>query len=263
VHLLCNPASGGETDDAEIERLVESHGAVLVEAGGAERVVVCGGDGTIATGAELAARLDLPLAVIPTGTANDFARAHGLPEDVEEAARLAITGAPGPALDLARMDDRPFVNVASAGLAPAAAERAEPLKGALGPLAYPAGALAAGATEDPIACTVDGHFEGEAWQVMVACSGAFGGGAELEAADPADGRLDLVVIPAGPRLELALRALELRRGEPEGVRARADHFTVRVPPDTAFNVDGEVVTAGGAVEFGVEPGAFRLVAQSA
>jgi diacylglycerol kinase family enzyme len=38
---------------------------------------------------------------------------------------------------------------------------------------------------------------------------------------------------------------------------------VRVPADTAFNVDGEVVRASGAVSFRVEPGAFRLVAQSA
>jgi diacylglycerol kinase family enzyme len=224
--------------------------------------VVCGGDGTIAGGAELAARLGVPLAVVPTGTANDFARAHDLPEDVEEAARLAVTGAAGRAIDLARMGDRPFVNVASAGLAPAAAKRAEPLKGVLGPLAYPAGAIAAGATEDPIECTIDGHFEGAAWQVMVASSGAFGGGAELDA-DPGDGRLDLVVIPAGSRLELARRAVELRRGEPEGVHARAETFTVRVPEGTAFNVDGEVVEASGAVRFGVEPGAFRLVAQSA
>jgi diacylglycerol kinase family enzyme len=259
LHLMCNPASGGETDGAEIERLLERDGATLVEPEAAERIVVSGGDGTVALGAELAARLGLPLAVIPTGTANDFARGQELPEDVEEAARLAVEGEPGPALDLARMDGRPFVNVAAAGLAPAAADHAAPLKGVLGPLAYPAGAIAAGATEDPIACTVDGHFEGEAWQVMVASGGAFGGGAELDAADPADGRLDLVVIPAGPRIELARRALELRRGEPEGVHARADHFTVRVPDDTAFNVDGEVVTAGGAVEFTVEPGAFRLV----
>jgi diacylglycerol kinase family enzyme len=97
---------------------------------------------------------------------------------------------------------------------------------------------------------------------MVASSGAFGGGAELDA-DPSDGRLDLVVIPAGSRLELAQRALELRRGEPEGVHARAEAFTVRVPEGTSFNVDGEIVDASGTVAFSVEPGAFRLVDQSA
>jgi diacylglycerol kinase family enzyme len=260
---MVNPAAGGETDAAEVEQMLERHGATLVEPEQAERIVVSGGDGTVAMGAELAARHGVPLAVLPTGTANDFARAHDLPLDVEEAAALAVRGRPGPTLELARMGERPFVNVASAGLAPAAAERAEPLKRALGPLAYPAGGVIAGATEDPIAVRVEGHFEGEAWQVMIASSGAFGGGTELDAADAGDGRLDLVVIPAGSRLELAQRALELRRGDPEGVHARADRFTVHVPAGTSFNVDGEVVPVDGTVEFAVEPDAFRLVAQSA
>ena len=32
----------------------------------------------------------MPLAVLPTGTANDFARATGLPEDLDEACELAV-----------------------------------------------------------------------------------------------------------------------------------------------------------------------------
>ena len=56
-----------------------------------DRIVVAGGDGTIGPVAELAGRLDVPLAVIPTGTANDFARANGIPLDVEAAARLAAS----------------------------------------------------------------------------------------------------------------------------------------------------------------------------
>ena len=46
-----------------------------------ERVAVAGGDGTVGAVAELAGRLGVPLAVIPTGTANDFVRANKLPED--------------------------------------------------------------------------------------------------------------------------------------------------------------------------------------
>jgi diacylglycerol kinase family enzyme len=47
--------------------------------------------------------------------------------------------------------------------------------------------------------TVDGtqRFDGEAWQVIVAGTGAFGGGSELEAADPRDGLLDVAVLEAG------------------------------------------------------------------
>ena len=48
-------------------------------AGEPERLVVAGGDGTVAAVAELAGRLDVPLGVIPGGTANDFVRTSGLP----------------------------------------------------------------------------------------------------------------------------------------------------------------------------------------
>ena len=62
-------------------------------------VVVSGGDGTIAQGAEMAADRGVPLAVIPTGTANDFARAAGADEvvvgpDFRDAAK-ELTGGKG------------------------------------------------------------------------------------------------------------------------------------------------------------------------
>ena len=104
VALVANPASGGGLDPQPLAALLERHGATvrvhgcepadLERAGseGPERVVVAGGDGTIGGAAELAGRLGVPLAVIPTGTANDFARAAGLPDDIEAAAELAATG---------------------------------------------------------------------------------------------------------------------------------------------------------------------------
>src|SRR4051794_2506542 len=137
IFLICNPGSGTgpdiEATTADLERL----GAEVQRSEeGAERVLVVGGDGTIGPGAEVAARLKLPLAVVAAGTANDFARAHDLPEDREEALGLAAGGTATTDLELARIDGRPFVNVASAGLAPAAARRAEPFKRVLGPVAY-------------------------------------------------------------------------------------------------------------------------------
>src|SRR4051812_17465223 len=88
------------------------------EAAAPERLVVAGGDGTIGPVADLAGRLDVPLGVVPGGTANDFARATGLPLDPVEAAVVAVTGSRLRRFELGRLGDgRPFVNVASAGLA--------------------------------------------------------------------------------------------------------------------------------------------------
>src|SRR5215216_1819848 len=233
-----------------------------------ERLVVAGGDGTVASVADLAGRLDVPLGVIPGGTANDFVRALELPLDPVAAAELAVSGTELRRLELGRLaDGRPFVNVASAGLASVAARRAAPLKPKLGPLAYAVGALRAVATASPLRCAVRADsrtvFEGEAWQLIVAVTGAFGGGSSVGAADAEDGILDVAVLPAGSRLGLARRAWGLKRGtiaEQRGVEHhRGRVLELDVPPGTEFNADGEVRTEG-LDRITVEAGAYELVA---
>lgn len=273
--LVANPRSGTADPQGVEERLAAAGADVRTvpvgdlgesDFGGAERVVVCGGDGSIAPVAELAGRAGVPLAVVPSGTANDFARAHGLPADLDEACALAVEGERLERLDLGRVDGRPFVNVASAGLPPVAAREARGLKAALGPLAYAVGALRAGLTAIALDCTLacDGGVvhRGPAWQVTVACSGAFGGGASV-GADPADGRLDAVAIPAGSRLALAWRGFGLRSGRverQEGVQSvRCREAGLDAGGRFSMNVDGEVCEFGPAT-FTVEPGAFELVA---
>ncbi|HSJ73628.1 MAG TPA: hypothetical protein VK904_04870, partial [Miltoncostaeaceae bacterium] len=168
-------------------------------------------------------------------------------------------------LDLARLGGRPFVNTASAGLAPAAAARARPLKRILGPVAYMVGAVRTAVTERPLRCAVscDGHelFAGPAWQLMVGCSGAFGAGSRLSEADPSDGLLDVVAIAAGPRLRLARHAYALRRGRVSGqpgvVHGRGRLVQLDLPAGERLNVDGELVES--AHRATVDPGRFELV----
>ena len=232
-----------------------------------DRIVVSGGDGTIAPVAERAGELGVPLAVIPGGTANDFARANGIPPDPRAAAELATSGSALRALELGRLSTgRPFVNVASAGLSSIAGRRAQPLKSRFGPLAYGMGAVRAAATGRPLGVIVrvDGEavFDGDAWQLMVACTGAFGGGSGIGTADATDGELDVVIVPAGSRATLARRAWGLRTQTIERQRA-VPHFEGRVvevalPVGAELNVDGEFVD-GGLDRVTARAGAFELV----
>jgi diacylglycerol kinase (ATP) len=276
VALVANERSGASNPTRCAERL-RSFGAEVRSfdideledaiAWGADRVVLAGGDGSIAPVAVAAGATDVPLAVVPAGTANDFARRLGLPESLTAACRLAVRGTVLRTLELGWMnDERPFVNVASAGLPAPAAQRASSWKDRLGPLAYAAGALSAGLSAKPLTCLVecDGRelLAGEAWQVTVAASGAFGAGAAGEEADPGDGALEVVAIEAGPRLGLVSLAYRLRKGQvtshPRAFHSRCEHAEVQVPDCTRFNVDGEVVTEGNA-RFRAVKGAFRLV----
>ena len=279
IALAANRESGGGLDPEPLAAAMRSRGAEVAVFGcrdeeleraaawQPDRLAVAGGDGTIGPVAELAGRLDVPLAVLPTGTANDFARAYGVPADRREAAELAAGGTDTRPLELGRLaDGRPFVNVASSGLASVAARNAQPLKPRLGPLAYGVGALRAATSTKPLAVTVraDGRavYEGGAWQVIVAVSGAFGGGSGVAEADPDDGVLDVVVLPAGSRVGLARRAWGLRRRtiaqQGDVPHEQAHEIEVDLPAGSEINVDGEI-REGGLERVTVQARAFRLV----
>jgi diacylglycerol kinase (ATP) len=249
---------------AEVLRMTLDQ-ASEVAGSGATRIVVAGGDGSIGAAAEAAAQAGAPLAVVPVGTANDFARALEIPLDTAQACRVAARGTETRRLELAWIDSRPFVNVASVGLAPVAARKARGLKHLFGPLAYSLGAVRAGLGARPVRGRVrcDGElvFEGSAWQVSVAVTGAFGGGASVDA-DPSDGELDVIVIEAGSRARLVAHAYRLRAGRVESQRAvrsrRCRAAEVETDGRTGFNVDGEILDARDA-RFTVEAGAFEVV----
>jgi diacylglycerol kinase family enzyme len=274
VALLKNPESGsGEADD--VAECLRGHGLEVREfaldavedaiASEPEGLAVAGGDGSLACVAAPAARAGLRLAIIPTGTANDLARELEIPLGLGEACELVAGSARTRRLDVGRMGERPFLNAASTGLSPAAAEHADGMKGTLGPLAYAVGGARAGLQAEALACTVRCDnaeiHSGDAWQVTVACSGAFGGGSSIET-ELADRMLDVVVIEAGSRLKLAQHAYGLRKGdigEQEGVtKVRCSQVGVELEGVEPWNVDGELIEAGTS-RFRVDPAAVEIV----
>lgn len=81
-----------------------------------QRIVCCGGDGTlneVITGLE---RLDIrpELGYIPTGTTNDFAQSLGFSKNPAQAAETAATGVPFPC-DIGRFGGRCFTYIAAFG----------------------------------------------------------------------------------------------------------------------------------------------------
>lgn len=268
IALVVNEGSGGGTDPTSLADMLRVEGAEVsvhafaeldeLELDGVDRLVVAAGDGGVGSAASRASRAGIPLAVMPSGTANDFAGFLGLPDDADEVAGLAADPqARIRALDIGLSGDVAFLNAAACGLSVAAAENAGPLKKALGVVAYAVGAVQAGASEQ--ACSyrveIDGEevFDGEAWQIIVSGTGAFGNGAEVEPADPSDGELDVTVLHDGSRTALPLRAWGLMQGgltEQDGVT----HFRGReivVEGADSWNVDGEVCRAN-------DSGRFRL-----
>jgi len=80
-----------------------------------DAIIAAGGDGTISSAAAIAHETGKILGILPAGTMNLFARALGVPPDINKALRAVAQGTVGK-VDLATANGRPFVHQFSVGI---------------------------------------------------------------------------------------------------------------------------------------------------
>jgi diacylglycerol kinase family enzyme len=102
---------GAEIEAAARRALAE------VKAGAMDTVAVGGGDGTNRTVASVLADTGVPLAILPLGTLNHFARDLGIPGKIDAAVALIAKGEVR-AVDAGEVNGRLFINNSSIGLYP-------------------------------------------------------------------------------------------------------------------------------------------------
>src|SRR5262245_13108267 len=186
---------------------------------GVERVAAGGGDGTIneVVAGLLSARNEAnsgpALAVIPLGTANDFAHACHIPLDPAGALHLATTAKPRQ-IDVGRVAGRPFINMATGGFGTEITVETRPeLKKALHGAAYLVTGLAHLAELRPVKASFTGP--GFSWSgellVLAVGNGRQAGGGHILCPDALidDGLFDLTILPDVPRGERAAALREL------------------------------------------------------
>ncbi|MFX0549924.1 YegS/Rv2252/BmrU family lipid kinase [Hathewaya histolytica] len=101
-------------------------------------ILVAGGDGTVDTVVNIMKKknIDIPIGILPTGTANDFAKLIGMPANVGEACEKIINS-DVKVVDIGKINDKYFVNVASTGLFTDISQKTDVnLKNTIGKLAY-------------------------------------------------------------------------------------------------------------------------------
>ena len=178
----------------------------------AERLVVCGGDGTISETLAPLAGSPAALGLLPCGTCNDLARALAVPLRAEAAIGNLLRGEVR-TIDLGRAGDRFFATVAAFGFDAEVSRRMESAQGPLsGRIRYILEALRHIARYQPVRVRLCGDFgeiEQEVLQVSTANARNYGGNLCVAPdADLGDGLFDVVVVNAVPRraiLSLMLR----------------------------------------------------------
>jgi YegS/Rv2252/BmrU family lipid kinase len=216
VCVIANPsAGGGRTAQSlpQVEAALRRHGIAFrvertysieharelaratVAAG--EVAAAMGGDGLVGAVAGELRGTEGVLAVIPGGRGNDFARKLGMGSDPMAACDV-IAGGVVSNLDVADIDGRAFLGIASAGIDSDAGDLANETRLRLGRLVYLYATLLALRAWKPAhwEVVIDGDphsFTG--YSVAVANSGVFGGGMFLAPeAQLDDGLLDVVLV---------------------------------------------------------------------
>jgi len=238
----------------------------------ASTVIVAGGDGTLneaVNGLGMFARRKL-IGLIPLGTGNDFARTLGLPALIDDNIDILRAGRTAQ-IDIVRVKSkrsRYFVNVSAGGFSGMVDEKITPqIKRTWGPLAYIRGAAAAlphlHAYKTEIVFDDDERLSTGLYNVVVANGRYVAGGLPIApTADPADGKLEVVLIPKLGPGEMALLAAEIVLGKHLSSNAtifrQARKIAVRSRPGMWFNVDGELVGNAPAV-FQIIPRALNFI----
>ncbi|MDT8386557.1 MAG: lipid kinase [Thiogranum sp.] len=233
-----------------------------------DRILVAGGDGTINRLLPYLVEAAVPLAIIPTGTANDLARTLGIPDEPAQAVEVALDG-PVRSIDLGRVNGVLFANVASLGLGPKVTEHlSAQLKARAGVLAYLRALFSAYRDIRPFRCRIaaDGGPQRRLHSIHVAIGNGryYGGGATVfEGAAIDDRRLDLYSLSPLPLWRLLLRAPWLALGRhrelSEVYTVQGATLSVRTSRRLPISADGEIIARTPA-QFDVLPGVLQVIA---
>ena len=268
--LVYNPVSGHATFKNRLDWIIEAfqkRGFMLliyrtqrdntdafvdfVREAQSEGLLIAGGDGTLheMVNLLLKAGIHLPVAIIGSGTSNDFASYLRINEDLEAYFDCIASGKTR-WVDLGRVEQEYFVNVASAGMMTAIAHEVDArLKNAMGKMAYYLKGLGEipKFRAMPLTLVADGvEHEMEAFLFVITNSPVVASMKNVsDEVRVDDGKLDFLAVRKCSVAELMKITADLIAGKPvtskKGVfHIQAEEFTVSAAEEVFSDLDGEL-----------------------
>lgn len=183
-----------------------------------QAIFVAGGDGTVneVVNAMMEMNYKIPLGVIPAGTDNDFAKSLGFENDLEENLQ-ALSAMIPMAVDVAKANDRYFVNICSAGSFASLANISSDMKNSMGRMAYwikGVGVLSKIHKMD-LSIEVDGvKHEGVFVFFMIVNARLHRQDKEMIRQDLTNGKYDLIAVKIGGISNIARVMMQIVKKEP-------------------------------------------------
>jgi len=168
-------------------------------------LIVVGGDGLVHLAIQRIAGSNLPIALVPAGTGNDFARSLRLNISNPIANLFLISNRQPTVVDLGKVGEKYFVQILSTGFDSLVNERANQMKHISGRFKYNLAILLVLSTFKPkrYSFKVDQvQFESRAMLIAVANGSSYGGGMYITPmANHQDGWLDVLILGPVSKLE--------------------------------------------------------------
>lgn len=214
-----------------------------------DQILAAGGDGTInlCVNAMIENDIDLPLAILPAGTANDFAYYFGIPAEIDKMLDIALSGNYISA-DVGKVNDRYFINVAAIGQVVDVSQKTDPtLKNSIGVLAY----YLKGMSEIPklrasrVTIEADGKLYKKKIYFMVVMNGKSAGGFNKISpqSEINDGNLDIIVFESMKFFELPGLFFQILKGKHKRNKnvfsTQASSIRITSEKDLPTDIDGE------------------------
>ncbi|MBT8143163.1 MAG: YegS/Rv2252/BmrU family lipid kinase [Gammaproteobacteria bacterium] len=230
--------------DGSLQEQIESLGDSL------DRIVIGGGDGTLNHLLEIALQAQVPVGVLPLGTANDFARSLDIPGNPVKAAQLIAEGHTRQ-VDVGVVNGHYFLNAVGIGLGPELTRKLDQQqKKRLGVLAYLENLIHAfgnSARRYATIKTTEREEHESFLQVTIANGPYYGGGMMVsDEVQLDDGLLHILCVRPLKPMELFLRGIRLRFGSVDNddklLYLQSDKVTVSTRRQAEVTADGELIT---------------------
>ena len=292
VRLIYNPQSGETVITEWLDKIIEiyqAHGCLIEPyrlnfSDNEEQemlrgidetyfhILIAGGDGTINYVVNAMKRLgmDLPIAVLPTGTANDFSHMMGVPSDLARACRRILAGTEQ-RVDLGRANNEYFVNVFSCGLFTDVSQKTPTiLKNTFGKLAYYFGGLGEIPNFRKMHISIETpneSYDGSSLIFFVFNGRTAGQMRFAYMAEPDDGLLDVIVIKGDRSIETIrtiFHFIKRNTGSypPGVVYFKSDDITVNSYNDESTDIDGQQGPSF-PIHITCKKGALRIIVPAA
>lgn len=232
-----------------------------------DRVVAVGGDGTIKSVATHLLGSNVPLGVLPAGSANGMARELGIPPDVQGSLDVVVNGIPKP-MDVIEINDGDIcIHLSDIGLNARVVRYYERnnLRGKLGYLRSVINVLQKQRLLRVAIHLGEETVQRAAQMVVLANARMYGTGAVINPdGDPSDGKFEVVVFRRLTFWEVVKLFWQYRPFDPKKIEIfPATSITIETRREAYFQVDGEYRGRVRHVNATIRPGALTMMVPSA